>query len=241
MPHLSKEKQAAMKTNANTKKQKPGDCRRFHNFDEYHLIRSTQVFFSCPHCSFKEEMCNWLFVKTTEAWHLHLGKFHKCKNSGGKTIKCSQKYLPDHARDWRTISNDTAKKFLKAGLLVKYRIAKLPSHIESLDGKASFDTSSNIAEEKSKDRSHAAPVLSSEHDTVSSQINKDCDHKPPTLLTAPSCKITDDFAFDALLDQLDFSPFEQLHSWSCIIDWPALKAGSGSKRKRDDVHSCKTE
>ena len=41
-------------------------------------------------------------------------------------MKCSQKVLPDHARGWPTISNDTAKKFLKSGELLKVEDAPPP-------------------------------------------------------------------------------------------------------------------
>jgi len=93
--------------------------RVFYRFDEYQVYRPTQVFFGCINCNFRVELCDWIFVKNRKKWCLHLGKFHKCKNGSQKTSKCSQKHLPSHASHWPTVSNDTAKKLLREGGLVK--------------------------------------------------------------------------------------------------------------------------
>jgi len=77
------------------------------------------VLFGCSNLLFQVELCDCIFLKQRKKWCLHLRKFHKCKNGSQKTTKCSQKHLHSHASDWPTISNNTAKKLLREGGLLK--------------------------------------------------------------------------------------------------------------------------
>jgi hypothetical protein len=114
------------------------------DFSDYHCVRRTDIFFRCPSCSFHVELRNWLFHKTAGKWCLHLDKFHKCPAS--TTIRCSQRVLPEYAKVWPTMSNDTAKRLLQAGQLAKVAEApaplqnKLPLTIRSSQDRSTLDT-----------------------------------------------------------------------------------------------------
>ena len=158
------------------------------DFSDYHFIRQTNIFFRCNRCPFEVELQNWLFTKAGRKWCLHLDKFHKC---GAETTKrCSKQVLPPYAKKWPTISNDTAKRLLQAGLLTKASEAPQPlPNVVPLQLAYPIDTG-NLKED----------TLSA--DTIASDSNLSNSYD------AASVDPEESDIFDSLLEQLDFSPFE---------------------------------
>jgi hypothetical protein len=128
----------------------------------------------------KTEFLDWVYVTTFKKWCLHLDKFHKCGTR--KTVRFSKRALPPHAKDWPTVSNETAKKFLQEGALIKAVIAPQPEPLPPVASNP--DTSSTSSKEGGYDDSfdelidqldYSPFVGQSEHFTVSTS--------PPNLHT----------------------------------------------------------